>query len=148
MEQSTRPSEEKGWNNAVLYRLPTTQLRTAWDESEESRSGSTRDRPGRGGRRAAGPSTPPHRPPPPSISQRRSPRLTTSAVRDLRSLPLASKSDRRTAHSRSVSGDEQGRGPSRSSPPPQPTSSAGAGRGRSPPPPLSPQPRGLTSGPD
>ena len=34
------------------------------------------------------------------------------------------------------------------SPPPQPTSSAWEGRGRSPPPPLSPQPRGLTSGPD
>ena len=85
------------------------------DESEESRSGGTRDRPGRGDRRAAGPSTPPHRPPPPSISPRRSPRLTTSAVRDLRSLPLATKSDRRMAHSRSVSGDEHGRGPSRSS---------------------------------
>ena len=85
------------------------------DESEESRSGGTRDRPGRGGRRAAGPSTPPHRPPPPSVSPRRSPRLTKSAVRDLRSLPLTTKSDRRTAHSRSVSGDEHGQGPSRSS---------------------------------
>ena len=79
------------------------------DESEESRSG-TRDRPGRGGRRVARPSTPPHRPPPPSISPRRSPRLTTSAVRDLRNLPLAAKIDRRTAHSRSVSGDEHGPG--------------------------------------
>ena len=85
------------------------------DESEESRSGGTRDRPGRGGRRVARPSTPSHRPPPPSISPRRSPRLTTSAVRDLQNLLLAAKIDRRTAHSRSVSGDEHGRGPSRSS---------------------------------
>ena len=54
-------------------------------------------------------------PPPPSVSPRRSPRLTKSAVRDLRSLPLTTKSDRRTAHSRSVSGDEHGRGPSHSS---------------------------------
>ena len=61
------------------------------DESEESRSGGTRDRPGRGGRRAAGPSTPPHRLLPPSISPRRSPRLTKSGVRDLRSLPLTAK---------------------------------------------------------
>ena len=37
------------------------------------------------------------------------------AVRDLRSLPPTTKSDRRKAHSRSVSGDERGRGPSRSS---------------------------------
>ena len=82
------------------------------DESEESRSGDTQDRPGRGGRRAARPMTPPHRPPPPS----RSPRLTqSSAARDLRNLPLAAKTDRRTAHSRSVSGDEHGRGESRSS---------------------------------
>ena len=85
------------------------------DESEESRSGGTRDRPGRGGRRVARPVTPPHHPPPQSISPRRSPRLTTCAVRDLRNLPLAAKTDRRTAHSRSVSGDEHGRGPSRSS---------------------------------
>ena len=86
------------------------------DESEESRSGGARDRPGRGGRRAARPMMPPHRPPPPSISPRRSPRLTqSSAARDLRNLPLAAKTDRRTAHSRSVSGDEHGRGPSRSS---------------------------------
>ena len=69
------------------------------DESEESRSGGTMDRPGRGGKRAAGPSTPPRRPPPSSISPRRSLRLTTSAVRDLQSLPLAAKSDRRIAHS-------------------------------------------------
>ena len=34
---------------------------------------------GRGSRRAAGPSTPPHRPPPLSVSPRRSPRLTKSA---------------------------------------------------------------------
>ena len=85
------------------------------DESEESRSDGTRDRPERGGRRVARPSTPPHRPSPPSISPRRSPRLTTSAVRDLRNLPLAAKIDRRTAHSQSVSGDEHRRGPSRSS---------------------------------
>ena len=85
------------------------------DESEESRPGCTRDRLRRGGRRVARPSTPLHRPPPPSISPRRSPRLTTSAVRDLRNLPHAAKIDRRTAHSRSVSGDEHGRGPSRSS---------------------------------
>ena len=65
--------------------------------------------------RAAGPSTPPRRPIPTSVSPRRSPRLTKSAVQDLRSLPPTTKSDRRTAHSRSVSGDERGRGPSRSS---------------------------------
>ena len=66
------------------------------DESEESRSGGARVRPGTGGRRAARPMTPPHRPPPPSISPRRSPRLTqSSAARDLRNLPLAAKTDRR-----------------------------------------------------
>ena len=60
--------------------------------------------------------TPPHRPPPPSISRRRSPRLTQSnATRDLWNLPLAAKTDKRTAHSRSVCGDEHERGPSRSS---------------------------------
>ena len=86
------------------------------DESEESRSGGTRDRPGRGGRRAARPMTPPHRPPPPSTSPRRSPRLSQpSAAGDLWRLPLSTKSDRRTAHSRSVSGDERRRHPSRSS---------------------------------
>ena len=69
------------------------------DESEESRSGSARDRPGRGDRRVARPMTPPHHPSPPSITPRRSPRLTTSAVRDLRNLPLAAKTERRTAHS-------------------------------------------------
>ena len=57
------------------------------DESEESRSGGARDRPGRGGRRTARPMTPPHRPPPPSISPLRSPRLTqSSAARELRNL--------------------------------------------------------------
>ena len=61
------------------------------DESEESRSGGTRDRLGRGGRQVARPSTPLHRPPPPSISPRRSLRLTTSAVQDLRNLPLDAK---------------------------------------------------------
>ena len=85
------------------------------ERRDESRSGDTRDRPGRGGKRAARPSTPPHCPPPLSISPRRSPRLTTSAVQDLQSLPLAAKSDRRKTHSRSVSGDEHERGPSRSS---------------------------------
>ena len=43
------------------------------------------------------------------------PRMESSAARDLRNLPLSAKTDRRTAHSRSVSGDEHGRGPSRSS---------------------------------
>ena len=52
---------------------------------------------------------------PASVSPRRSPRLTKSAVQGLRSLPLTTKGGRRTAHSRSVSGDERGRGPSRSS---------------------------------
>ena len=86
------------------------------DESEESRSGGTRDLPGRGGRRAAQPMTPPHRPPPPSTRPRRSPPLSQpGAPGDLRRLPLSTKSDRRTAHSRSASGDERGRHPSRSS---------------------------------
>ena len=49
------------------------------------------------------------------MSPRRSPRLTKSAVQGLRSLPLTTKGGRRTAHSRSVSGDERGQGPSRSS---------------------------------
>ena len=85
------------------------------DESEESRSDGTRDRPGRGGRRAARPMTPPHRPPPPSTSPCRSPRLSQQgAAGDLKRLPLSTKSDRRTAHSRSASGDERGRHPSRS----------------------------------
>ena len=57
--------------------------------------------------------TPPHRPPPPSMSPHRSPRLTqSSAAWDLPNLPLAAKTDRRTAHSRRVSGDEHGQGPS------------------------------------
>ena len=85
------------------------------DGSEESRSGGGRDRPGRGSQRAARPSTPPRRPIPASVSPRRSPRLTKSAVQDLRSLPLTTKGGRRTAHSRSVSGDERGQGPRRSS---------------------------------
>ena len=46
------------------------------DESQESRSGGNQERPGRGGRRAARPMTPPHRPPPPSPSPSRSPRLS------------------------------------------------------------------------
>ena len=61
------------------------------DESEESRSGGTRDRPGRGGRRAAGPSTPPHQPPTPSVSPRRSPRLTKSAAGTYGAYPLPPK---------------------------------------------------------
>ena len=85
------------------------------DGSEESRSGGGRDRPGRCSQRAAGPSTPPRRTLPTSVSPRRSPLLTKGAVQDLRSLPPTTKSDRRTAHSRSVSGDERGQGPSRSS---------------------------------
>ena len=48
------------------------------DESGESRSDGTQDRPARGGRRAARPMTPPHRPQPPSTSPRRSPRLSHS----------------------------------------------------------------------
>ena len=85
------------------------------DGSEEYRSGGGRDRPGRCSQRAARPSTPPRRPIPASVSPRRSPRLTKSAVQGLRSLPLTTKGGRRTAHSRSVSGDERGQGPSRSS---------------------------------
>ena len=85
------------------------------DGSEESRSGGGRDRPGRCSQRAARPSTPPRRPIPASLSPRRSPRLTKSAVQGLRSLPFTTKGGRRTAHSRSVSGDERGQGPSRSS---------------------------------
>ena len=85
------------------------------DGSEESRSGGGRDRPGRCSQRAAGPSTPPRRPIPASVNPRRSPRLTKSAVQDLRSLPRTTKGGRRTAHSRSVSGDKRVRGPSRSS---------------------------------
>ena len=86
------------------------------DESEESRSGSTQDRPGQGGRRAAQPMTPPHRPPPPSTSLHRSPRLSQPiSAREYRRLPLSTKSDRRTAHSRSASGNERGQNPSLSS---------------------------------
>ena len=85
------------------------------DGSEESRSGGGRDRLGRCSQRAARPSTPPRRPIPASVRPRRSPRLTKSAVQDLRSLPLTTKGGRRTAHSRSVSGDDRGQGPRRSS---------------------------------
>ena len=85
------------------------------DGSEESRSGGGQDRPRRCSQRAAGPSTSPRRPIPASVSPRRSPRLTKSAVQGLRSLPLTTKGGRRTAHSWSVSGDERGQGPSRSS---------------------------------
>ena len=86
------------------------------DQSEESRSGGNRERPGRGGRRAARPMTPPHRPPPPGTSPRRSPRLSQpGSPGDYRRLPLSTKSDRRTAHSRSASGDECRRHQSRSS---------------------------------
>ena len=63
---------------------------------------------------ASGPPDPVHRRAGPSLP-RRSPRLTKSAVQGLRSLPLTTKGGRRTAHSRSVSGDERGQGPSRSS---------------------------------
>ena len=99
------------------------------DEWEESRFGGTRDRPGRGGRQAARPMTPPHRPPLPSTSPRRIPRLSQpSAAGDLRRLPLSPKSDRRTAHSRSVSGDERGQHPSRSSPSSSDHGRSGQGR--------------------
>ena len=95
---------ERGGGITKRPRMESSSLERR-DESEESRSGGARDRPGRGGRRAARPMMPPNRPLPPSISQRRSPRLTqSSAARDLRNLPLAAKTDRRTAHSRSVSG--------------------------------------------
>ena len=107
---------ERGGGSTKRPRMESSSSLERRDESEESRSGGARDRPGRGGRQAARPMTPPHRPPPPSISPRRSPPLTQpSAARDLRNLPLAAKTDRRAAHSRSVSGDEHGRGPSRSS---------------------------------
>ena len=59
--------------------------------------------------------TPPHRPPPPSTSPRRSPRLSQpGSPGDYRRLPLSTKSDRRTAHSRSASEDECRRHLSRS----------------------------------
>ena len=87
------------------------------DESEESMSGSTQERPGRGGRQAARPMTPPGRPPLLSTSPRRSPRLSRPGLtKDFQRLPLSAKSDtRRTAHSRSASEDERGRHQSRSS---------------------------------
>ena len=105
---------ERGEGAAKRPRMESS----SWDRrdgSEESRSGGGRDRPGRCSQRAAGPSTPPRRPIPASVSPRSSPRLTKSAVQDLRSLPPTTKSGRRTAHSRSVSGDERGWGTSRSS---------------------------------
>ena len=105
---------ERGGGTAKRPRMESSSSDRRYG-SEESRSGGARDRPGRGSKWGAGPSTPPRRPPPESVSPRRSPRLTKSAVRDLRSLPPTTKSDRRMAHSRSVSGDEHGRGPSRSS---------------------------------
>ena len=62
------------------------------NESQESRSGGTRDQLGRGGRRAARPMMPPYCPPPPSTSPRRSPRLSQpSAARDLQRLLLSAK---------------------------------------------------------
>ena len=86
------------------------------DESEESRSDGTQDRPGRGGRWAARPMTLPHRPPPPRTSPPRSQRLSQpGSAGDFMRLPLSAKSDKRTAHSRSASGDERGRHPSSSS---------------------------------
>ena len=73
-------------------------------------------RPGQGGRWADRPMTPPHCPPPPSTSPRMSPSLSQpGAAGDLRRLPVSTKSDKRTAHSWSASGDERGRHPSRSS---------------------------------
>ena len=106
---------ERGGGTTKRPRMESS-LSERRDEWEESRSGGTRDLPGRCGRRAARPMTPPHHPPPPSTSPRRSPRLSqSSAAGDLRRLPLSAKTDRRTAHSRLVSGDEHGQGPSRSS---------------------------------
>ena len=107
---------ERGGGTTKRPRMESLSSSERRDESEESRSGGTRDRPGRGGRRAARPMTPPHRPPPPCTSPRRSPRLSkSSGAGDLGRLSLSAKIDRRTAHSQSVSGDEHGRGPSRSS---------------------------------
>ena len=104
---------ERGGGSTKRPRMESSLLESR-DESEESRSGGARDRPGRGGRRAARPMTPPHCPPPPSASPRRSPWvIQSSAASDLRNLPLSAKTDSRTAHSPSVSGHEHGRGPSR-----------------------------------
>ena len=69
---------DRGGGIAKSPRMESSSLERR-DESEESRSGGAQDWPGR----AARPMTPPHRPLPPSISPRRSPRLTTSAARDL-----------------------------------------------------------------
>ena len=106
---------DRGGGAAKRPRMESSSLDRR-DKSEQSRSGSTQDRPGRGGRQAARPMTPPHRPPPPSTSPRRSPHLSQpGSAGDFRRLPLSSKSDRGTAHSRSASRDERGRHPSRSS---------------------------------
>ena len=72
---STRGKRRPDRGGGIAKRMESSSSERR-DESEDSRSGGTQDRPGRGGRRAAGPSTPPHRPLPPSISPRRSPRLT------------------------------------------------------------------------
>ena len=95
-----------GKRRAERDRGSTKRPRMEWslserrDESKESRSDGTRDQPGRGGKWAARPMTPPHRPLSPSTSPRRSPQLSqSSAARDLRNLPLSVKTDRRTAHS-------------------------------------------------
>ena len=93
---------ERGGGTTKRLRMESSSSERR-DESEESRSGGTRDRRGRGGRRAARPMKPPHHPPSPSTSPRRSPRLSqSSAAGDLRRLPLSAKTDRRTAHSWSV----------------------------------------------
>ena len=70
---------ERGGGTTKRLRMESSSLDHR-DESGESRSGGTRDRPGRGGRRAARPMTPLHRPPPPSTSPRRSPRLSQSSA--------------------------------------------------------------------
>ena len=106
---------DRGGGAAKRPRMESSSLDRR-DESEESRSGGTQDRPGRGGRQAAQPMKPPHRPPPLSTSPHRSPHLShPGSTKDFRRLPLSAKSDRRTAHSRSASEDERGRHPSRSS---------------------------------
>ena len=115
MESEFAGSELEGREGAAKRPRVESSSSDWRDGSEESRSGGGRDRPGRCSQRAAGPSIPPRRPIPASVSPRRSPRLTKSAVQGLRSLPLTTKGGRRTAHSRSVSEDERGQGPSRSS---------------------------------
>ena len=66
---------ERGGGTAKRPRMESSSSDRR-DGSEESRSDGARDRPGRGSKRAVGPSTPPRRPPPTSISPCRSPRLT------------------------------------------------------------------------